>query len=159
MRLVARAIGSESAIEITGSGSGMGSETQARVFEPFFTTKGARGSGLGLSQVFGIVERHRGRIEVESAVGQGTTIRLLLPAAAAVPQSNAPVPTPASATARRLRILTVDDEPLIGKMMLRTLRSGRHQVATATSGEEALELLTSRAFDLVISDVGLGAGI
>src|SRR5205085_241907 len=65
----------------------------------------------------------------------------------------------ATAPARQLRILTVDDEPLICKMMKRTLRAGRHYVVTATSGEEALEILRSDCFDIVISDVGLGSGM
>jgi signal transduction histidine kinase/ActR/RegA family two-component response regulator len=158
--LSARSVDGVVSIEIIDSGTGMDTETQARVFEPFFTTKGARGSGLGLSQVFGIVERHRGRIEVDSRLGRGTTVRLLMP-----PAVNADLHAASSASvsprvvARRLRILTVDDEPLIGKMMMRTLRSETHGVETATSGEEALERLRAGEFDVVISDVGLGAGI
>src|SRR5205814_1311353 len=70
-------------IEVTDSGVGMTPDVQARIFEPFFTTRGTRGTGLGLAQVFSIVERHTGRIEVDSTPQRGTTIRLFLPGLAA----------------------------------------------------------------------------
>jgi CheY-like chemotaxis protein len=130
---------------------------QGRIFEPFFTTKGNRGTGLGLAQVFGIVERHAGRIEVHSAPEQGTTMRLYLPAVMAAAPAIARLAPPVAT--RKLRILAVDDEPLIGKMVARLVRTDGHLVVTATSGEEAMERLRDGVFDVVLSDVGMGAGM
>jgi diguanylate cyclase (GGDEF)-like protein len=148
----------EIVIAVADSGAGMSPEVQARIFEPFFTTKGARGTGLGLAQVFGIVERHSGRIEVESQLGVGTTFRIFLPSVAA-PTLSAPVASATPMPTQKLRILAVDDEPLIGKMVERLVRTAGHVVVIATSGEQALELLHTSVFDIVISDVGMGAGM
>src|SRR5206468_3306869 len=123
----------------------------------FFTTKGNRGTGLGLAQVFGIVERHAGRLEVHSAPEQGTTVRIYLPGVTAAAPAIARVIEPVAT--RKLRILAVDDEPLIGKMVARLVRTDGHVVVTATSGEEALERLREGVFDVVLSDVGMGAGM
>lgn len=158
IRMGARRVHDDIVIEVADSGAGMSPEVQARIFEPFFTTKGTRGTGLGLAQVFGIVERHRGRIEVDSTPQLGTTIRLCLPSIAA-PAASAPVFAISPAVQKPLRILAVDDEALIGKMVARLVRSSGHSVVTATSGEEALERLHVEAFDVVLSDVGMGAGM
>jgi signal transduction histidine kinase len=64
---------------VQDDGAGMSAETLERAFEPFFTTKGNRGTGLGLSEVYGVVRRHRGRVEIESEPGRGTTVRIVLP--------------------------------------------------------------------------------
>jgi PAS domain S-box-containing protein len=141
--------------EVQDSGVGMPADVRARIFEPFFTTKGAQGLGLGLSMVFGVVERHSGRVEVDSAPGQGTTFRLSFPAASGAADSAETIEGLASA--RSLRILAVDDEPDIANMVSLMLQPYGHRMAVATSGEEALERLAVEPFDLVISDVGMGA--
>ena len=69
----------EAQLEVRDSGIGMSAEVRERAFEPFFTTKGKTGTGLGLAEVYGIVKRHRGRAEIESTPGVGTTIRLVFP--------------------------------------------------------------------------------
>jgi signal transduction histidine kinase len=81
VRLAVRAEGDDAIVEVRDTGTGMAPETMERAFEPFFTTKGPRGTGLGLAEVYGVVRRHRGRTEIDSAPGQGTTIRLVLPRA------------------------------------------------------------------------------
>jgi CheY-like chemotaxis protein len=143
---------------VNDSGIGMSADVRERIFEPFFTTKGERGTGLGLAQVFGVVEQHRGTVAVDSNQGFGTTFRLTLPLASnASTLQGAAVPT--STRARRLRILAVDDEPAMGSMVRRILRPQGHSVTTATSGEEALDRLTAESFDVMISDVGMGPGM
>jgi CheY-like chemotaxis protein len=133
----------------------MAPDVQARAFEPFFTTKGERGSGLGLAQVFGIVERHGGRISLKSAAGRGTAVRIELPIA----DLGEGAPKHADrAAGRRLRVLAVDDEIALARLTETSLSQDGHEVAIATSAEEAVTLLEARPFDVVLSDLGMGAG-
>ncbi len=144
-------------VDVTDTGSGMPPEVAARIFEPFYTTKGERGTGLGLAMVYGIVERHAGRIEVESVVGRGTTIRLLLPRAArSTPSSVAAVDDSAG---RARTILIVDDEEALRRMLTRILEQDGHTVVAAATGDEAVKQLRKQRFDLVLSDHGLGLGM
>jgi CheY-like chemotaxis protein len=135
----------------------MSAEIRERLYEPFFSTKGDGGSGLGLAIVFGIVERHGGTISVDSTPGRGTTFRLTFPAAARAEGTHTLAPDPD--VPRQLRILVVDDEPALVTMLARLLTSDGHDVAVATSGEEALTVLASTPIDVVISDLGMGAGM
>jgi CheY-like chemotaxis protein len=160
LTLAGRSLGDRIAVAVTDSGVGMTQEVQSRSFEPFFSTKGERGTGLGLAQVFGIMEQHGAAITVDSTPGRGTSFRLIFGAeitGAELVQSAAPEPE--IGMERRLRILAVDDEPAMGSMIRRILRSDGHIVVTATSGEEALRHLTAQSFDVVISDVGMGPGM
>src|SRR5665213_2107026 len=103
-------------IEVSDSGVGMDEDTRRRCLEPFFTTKGERGTGLGLAMVYGIAQRHNADIEIESAEGEGTTVRLTFPTSLAEgtvqgkPESGVP-------TLARLRLLVVDDDPLLTKSL------------------------------------------
>jgi PAS domain S-box-containing protein len=143
--------------EVADTGSGMPPDVAARVFEPFFTTKGERGTGLGLAMVYGIVERHAGRIEVDSQLGRGTTIRMLLPRA---PGSATAMSEPGDRAANRPRtILIVDDEEALRRMLTRMLQIDGHTVAAAASADQALAQLDRQQFDLVMSDHGLGLGM
>ncbi|MFN8634881.1 MAG: GAF domain-containing protein [Chloroflexota bacterium] len=144
-------------VDVTDTGVGMPPEVAARVFEPFFTTKGERGTGLGLAMVYGIVERHAGRVEIESAPGRGTTFRLLLPRAT---RSAATGGTATSATDGRARtILIVDDEDALRRMLTRILMQDGHTVVAAASADEALTQMEQQRFDVVLSDHGLGLGM
>jgi PAS domain S-box-containing protein len=151
--------GDRAVLEVVDDGVGMAPEVQSHIFEPFFTTKGEGGTGLGLATVFGIVERLGGQVSVQSAPGQGTTFRLEF---AATASAGVRVEAPLLATGapvRRLRILAVDDEPALTKVVMRLLRPIGHLVTMASSGEEALEKLAAEPFDVVLSDVGMGAGM
>jgi CheY-like chemotaxis protein len=152
--------GEQAALEVVDDGIGMAPEVQSHIFEPFFTTKGEGGTGLGLATVFGIVERLGGSVRVHSEPGLGT-FRLESAATASVGLRD-DVPTGKASKAappRRLRILAVDDEPALTKAVMRLLRPIGHLVTTASSGEEALEKLAAEPFDIVLSDVGMGAGM
>jgi signal transduction histidine kinase/CheY-like chemotaxis protein len=159
IRLRVVSAGGQGVIEIADSGVGMSAEIQARVFEPFFTTKGERGTGLGLAMVFGIVEQHGGRIEVRSAPGDGTTFRISLPLVEASAEVKLPVQAPELEPPHSLRVLVVDDEPMMTKAVVRMLKPSGHVVSVAGSGEEALERLADQTFDVVVSDMGMGAGM
>jgi signal transduction histidine kinase/ActR/RegA family two-component response regulator/HAMP domain-containing protein len=144
-------------LEVTDSGIGMDEETRRRCLEPFFSTKGQRGTGMGLAMVYGVMERHDGRIEVLSELGKGTTIRLYLPlpnrtAAPAdeVGESEAPPP---------MRILCIDDEPLLRELMKGLLESDGHTVQVADSGQSGIDAFRAarnhRPFDVIITDLGM----
>ena len=145
-------------IEVADSGIGMSAEVQARVFEPFFTTKGESGTGLGLAMVFGMVEQHGGRIDVRSAPGEGTTFRMRFPLVEASAEAEPSARTQLERS-RPLRVLTVDDEPMMTKAVVRMLKPSGHVVVVAASGEEAMEKLVEQTFDVVVSDMGMGAGM
>lgn len=102
-------------VEVLDTGAGMDEETRRRFLEPFFTTKGQRGAGLGLAMVYGVTRRHNADIEMESSVGQGTTVRLRFPVFAANSLEAQPA-TPETMPPRR-RILSVDDDPLLIKSL------------------------------------------
>jgi CheY-like chemotaxis protein/anti-sigma regulatory factor (Ser/Thr protein kinase) len=136
-------------LTISDSGTGMGEEVRQRCLEPFFSTKGNAGTGLGLSMVFGVIQRHAGTIEVESELHQGTTFTLRLPAdeTASVIHCG-----PSSLLDRPLRILVVDDQPILCQLLCQYLEEDLHTVETALCGNDALEKFRARDFDLVITD-------
>ncbi|BBE70666.1 hybrid sensor histidine kinase/response regulator [Oharaeibacter diazotrophicus] len=143
------------AVAVTDSGSGMDEATLARAVEPFFTTKGVgKGTGLGLSMVHGLAEQSGGRMRIRSRVGIGTTVELLLPAAAPEdvrdePARPRPVPTPG----RRLAVLAVDDDELVLAATAGMLEDLGHAVVAVPSAARALGLVESGgAFDLVLTD-------
>jgi PAS domain S-box-containing protein len=160
IRLRVLADGGYGILEITDSGVGMTAEVQERVFEPFYTTKGEGGTGLGLAMVFRIVEQHDGRIELRSAPGDGTTFRISFPLVDGPAEVElAPIPVTPLAPLLPLRVLAVDDEPMMTKAVMRMLKPAGHMVSMAASGEEALEQLAGQTFDVVVSDMGMGAGM
>lgn len=146
-------------VEVSDTGIGMSEETRRRCFEPFFTTKGERGTGLGLAMVHGIARRNNADVEIDSAPGKGTTVRLAFPVPASTPTE------PASSTApftvpSRLRILVVDDDPLLIKSLRDTLETDGHLVATAMGGREGIETFRQawekkELFAAVITDLGM----
>jgi PAS domain S-box-containing protein len=159
IRLAAHRRGDVVELVVSDTGAGMPPDVQARVFEPFFTTKEERGTGLGLAQVHGIATAHGGAVAVESSVGRGTTFRLTFPAAAPAEAPTRGEVGEGRDAARGQRVLIVDDEPRLGQMASLMLEADRHDVVTATSAEEALARLAEGDFDVLVSDLGLGAGM
>jgi PAS domain S-box-containing protein len=141
-------------LSVRDEGTGMDAETQRRIFEPFFTTKAeGRGTGLGLSTVYGIVHQSGGSLSVESALDRGSHFRVFLPVAqgrdAWTPAGNEPA-QPGTET-----ILLVEDEPEVRRICSLTLRRLGYQVVVADDAEHALKLCASgdRALHAVLTDV------
>jgi signal transduction histidine kinase/CheY-like chemotaxis protein len=137
------------------TGEGMPPEVQRRAFEPFFTTKEiGRGTGLGLTQVYGFARSAGGLVRIDSRRGAGTSVALLLPATAVRPAGDArPSGSPAAATAAPMRLLLVDDNGEVRQATAAHLRDGGHLVFEADQGEMALAMLAAGRFDAVISDI------
>ncbi|MCX7354737.1 MAG: response regulator [Alphaproteobacteria bacterium] len=148
-------------IAVKDAGTGMPPEVLARAVEPFFTTKEAgKGSGLGLSMVYGFAQQSAGQMRIETEPGQGTTVRLYLPraagAAAAVASGGAADEMPRGSE----RILLVEDDPLVRGYIESTLRDLGYTVVGTGAGREALERLNAGlAFDILVTDVILPGGM
>ena len=138
-------------LRVADTGTGMTETVRRRCLEPFFSTKGEHGTGLGLSMVYGIVERHRGQLDIESAIGKGTTFVIRLPLAQEMPAAttNGEVAVKSNSA---LNVLVVDDEARSREVLMAYLRTDNHAVATASSGREALEKFRLCPFDLVVMD-------
>jgi signal transduction histidine kinase/ActR/RegA family two-component response regulator len=145
-------------LEVADSGVGMDEETRRRCLEPFFTTKGERGTGLGLAMVYGMVRRHSGELEIDSAAHQGTTFRVTFPAAQAAAASAQEVAR--DVVLRPLSILIVDDDPLVLESLRAALESDGHKVTAADGGQAGLDSFAEiqqrgERFDVVITDLGM----
>jgi signal transduction histidine kinase/CheY-like chemotaxis protein len=145
--------GGRLAVEVQDTGCGIPAENLPRIFDPFFTTKPPGvGTGLGLSICHSIVAAHGGEIEVESTVGAGSTFRVLLPGVRDVPAAIPPAPEPAVDRPRG-RILVVDDEPLVGNVIQRTLQP-QHDVTVVQSARAALDRIDAgERYDVLLSDL------
>jgi CheY-like chemotaxis protein/anti-sigma regulatory factor (Ser/Thr protein kinase) len=149
------ASGSSAVIAVTDTGVGMPEDVRLRAHEPFFTTKGVKSTGLGLSVAFGIARRHGGELAIQSEVGQGTTVRIILPLPAAAPAARR---TFTPLTDQALRILLVDDEEEVRQALAEMLIAQGHAVVLAASGPDALRRLDAGGeFDLVVSDLVMPA--
>jgi len=146
-------------VEVADSGIGMDEETRRRCLEPFFTTKGERGTGLGLAMVYGVTQRHNAEVEIDSARGKGTTIRMRFPVVTA-DNSGASEIYPTEVIPSRQRILIVDDDPLLIKSLRDALESDGHAVIAAHGGQEGINLFQAaeerkEPFAVVITDLGM----
>jgi CheY-like chemotaxis protein/anti-sigma regulatory factor (Ser/Thr protein kinase) len=146
-------------IDVSDTGVGMDEDTRRRCLEPFFTTKGERGTGLGLAMVYGMVQRHSAELDIESAAGAGTTVRLSFPAYTSSTVSTARV-LKLPAMGRRLRILLVDDDPMLIKSLQDTLQEDGHQITAAHGGQAGIDAFAAaqkrgEAVDIVITDLGM----
>ncbi len=146
-------------VEVSDTGVGMDDDTRRRCLEPFFTTKGERGTGLGLAMVYGVAQRHGAIVDIDSVVGRGTTVRLSFPIPAIEWHAEA-APPPLEAPTAHLRILIVDDDPLMIKSLRDTLELDGHSVVTANGGQAGIDAFRAarrpaEGFDLVITDLGM----
>ncbi len=145
-------------VTVSDSGTGMDEEQNQRCIEPFYTTKGELGTGLGLSMVFGVMQRHGGDMNIESEVGRGTTIGLLFPL---VEHKPAEAEEAVAATALpSLHILCIDDNVTVREALKEILLIDGHALEVAQSGKEGLEVFRTqkeqrKSFDLVITDLGM----
>ena len=148
-------------ITVSDTGSGMSEEVRERAFEPFFTTKPAgRGTGLGLSTVYGFVRQSRGSIAIESTPGVGTAIAMVLPCPRAADVRADPRPGAAAAIPPGLSVMLVEDDAEVRAVMWKFLETLGCVVRSAPSAEQALAALDQggRA-DLLLSDIALGMGM
>ena len=148
-------------LSITDSGVGMSPEVLVRAFEPFFTTKPAgRGTGLGLSMVYGFTRQSGGHLRLISAPGKGTSVRLFLPRARDSAASAVPVPAGEALPHGTERVLLVDDNDGVRMATARMLRKLGYQVQDAADAAQALTILSSdAAIDLLLTDVVMPGGM
>ena len=145
-------------VEVADTGVGMDEETRKRCLEPFFTTKGERGTGLGLAMVYGVTQRHQAELEIDSVPGVGTTMRIDFRVTdAEEAEESSVIDRPALA---RLRILAVDDDPLILRSLRDALEAEGHQVTTANGGQMGIHAFeeakgAGNGFEVVITDLGM----
>jgi PAS domain S-box-containing protein len=145
-------------LEVSDTGVGMDEDTRRRCLEPFFTTKGERGTGLGLAMVYGAVQRHSGELEIESAPGKGTTVRLSFAAPDTRP-AVAEEPRPAAVPAAR-RILIVDDDPILLETLRDILEADGHGVVAMHGGQAGIDAFRAahgqgESPHVVITDLGM----
>ncbi len=145
-------------ISISDTGVGMDEATVRQVFEPFFTTKPiGQGTGLGLSMVYGFADQSGGKAEISSALGEGTTVTILLPASEAEISGPASEQSaPPSLHGAGESVLVVEDEPAVRQLLREVLEELGYETVEAANGQAALPILSSkRRLDLLITDVGL----
>lgn len=145
--------------EVVDTGVGMDEETRRRCLEPFFTTKGERGTGLGLAMVYGVVQRHGGDLEIDSQSGSGTTVRLSFTAATDV---STPSAEAHDAIPGKLRILLVDDDPILLRSLREILELDGHTILTADGGKQGIDVFRTSipangqtTVSAVITDLGM----
>jgi PAS domain S-box-containing protein len=157
-------IGEYVVIAITDNGEGMSRAVLDRVFEPFFTTKDVgKGSGLGLSMVYGFAKQSNGHVSIYSEPGLGTTVRLYLPAVTAKTSAAPPLPTPVrQAVSQRgvEAVFIVEDDPFVRSYAVMSLQSLGYRVTSAVDGNDALQKLgTDLQVDLLFTDIVMPGGI
>lgn len=147
-------------LSVSDTGIGMSPETLSHAFEPFFTTKDVgKGSGLGLSMIYGFLKQSGGQAKIYSEVGEGTTVRLY------VPRTDAPeiesVPTSELVpSGRQEHVLAVEDDPDVRRHVVKQLQALGYQVTEAPNGLEALRIIRERAdIDLLFTDVVMPGGM
>jgi signal transduction histidine kinase/CheY-like chemotaxis protein len=136
-------------IEVTDTGAGMDEETRGRVFEPFFTTKGKRGTGLGLSTAYGVVQQARGVIDIQSERGKGTSVRLFFPMASPV-DTGASVGGRASGSSVGQAVLLAEDDRDVRTTLARALRAAGHRVVEVADVEAGRVVVRERGAEFAV---------
>jgi PAS domain S-box-containing protein len=153
LTLTTRCVAGEVMVEVADNGTGMSAEVRERAFEPFFTTKPVgEGTGLGLSQIHGFAAQAGGRAEIRSQAGEGTAVRIFLPATDRPLGGSAEI-AGAGKPPRGLRVLLVEDNEHVREFAHHLLDELGYRVLSASSGEEALEVLAREPVDVLFSDV------
>jgi len=141
-------------LKLSDNGCGMDNETKEKIFEPFYTTKGEKGSGLGLSQVYGFVIRSNGSIQVQAQTGQGSHFSLFFPRSTLTEPTEKDEPSHHNNTLTgHENILVVDDEDSLLALSAEILQLDGYQVFTAESAQQALKILETEKINLLLSDV------
>lgn len=147
-------------LEVCDTGVGMDEETRKRCLEPFFSTKGQRGTGLGLAMVYGIMERHDGSIEIDSAPGKGSVMRLIFPVRDGARLDEETTNFMKGIPITPLNVLCIDDEPLLRQLLKEILEGDGHSVVIADGGQSGIDAFRATKakgenFDVVITDLGM----
>jgi len=153
-----RALGNRVLLEVSDSGTGMSEEVRRRCLEPFYSTKGELGTGLGLSMVYGIVQRHEASLDIQSEPGKGSAFALSFPALLEAPSGSSAAAGSAAAEADgsagtdHLHVLVIDDDEMVRDVMRDLLEQDGHRVVLAGSGSDGIEAFRRSRPDLVIVD-------
>jgi two-component system cell cycle sensor histidine kinase/response regulator CckA len=143
-------------LSVTDTGHGIAPDAMPRIFEPFFTTKEVgKGSGLGLSTVYGVVKQSGGCVTVSSVPDKGATFGIYLPRASELPERKTPAPPATASSTGTETILLVEDEAIVRDLVCEILKESGYVVLSATSGADAMKIIDEQAdpIDLLITDV------
>ncbi len=144
-------------LRISDTGEGIAKEITKRIFDPFFTTKDVKSTGLGLSVSYGIINRHKGTITVDSIEGEGTTFTIKLPIAKKTGKGKVKgkkvIPT--KRIQKKANILVIEDEKDVRELLRDILKDAGHRVKVANDGSEGIEIFKKNKFDLVFTDLGM----
>jgi CheY-like chemotaxis protein len=140
-------------LTVSDDGVGMTDEVKARCMEPFFTVKREQNAGFGLGMAYGVVLRHEGEIDIKSELGRGSDVIISLPLERAIREPRAvEAPKTEPASPGKLRILVVEDEPLVRELLGVYLKEEQHEYVTAVNGRDGLEKFRAGVFDIVMTD-------
>ena len=142
-------------LEINDDGPGVPDDVQTKIFDPFFTTKAVgKGTGLGLTVAYAIVQDHGGQIRLDSQLGEGASFFVELPAGGGVPRPvTTPSTQPAGVSTRGAAVLVVEDEPALAAAVSEALTDAGFRVDRAADGQYALERIQEKVYDLVVCDL------
>ena len=141
-------------LAVQDNGNGLSKEEASHIFDPYFTTKGRGHAGLGLSIAKRFVERHGGSIMVESVKGAGSTFKIGFPLLTTSDPGKL-LKTKKTTLPLHLKILLIDDEPLVRSLLRQVLENAGHTVTEASNGQEGVRCFRENNFDLVITDHGM----